>query len=70
MSVVLFVLGGLMFVAGLMGMGGADSAIQQCVAATLLGCGLLTVGVGYVATVIQSGTKRIVEAFEHGNQAR
>lgn len=70
MNVILFVLGGLMLVSGLMGMSGADSAIQQCVAATLLGCGLLTVGVGYVATVIQSCTKRIVEALGHRDQGQ
>lgn len=62
MNVVLFVLGGLMFVMGMLAMMGAQSAIQECVGATLLGCGLLTVGVGYVSTVIRTSAQRIVEA--------
>lgn len=62
MNVVLFVLGSLMFVMGMLAMMGAQSAIQECVGATLLGCGLLTVGVGYVSAVIRTSAQRIVEA--------
>lgn len=62
MKVILFVLGGLMFTMGILTMLGAQSAIQECVGSTLLGCGLLTVGVDYVATEIRSSAQRIVEA--------